>query len=191
VLRTLLLLDLESHPPSTGIDIVTIEIDPAPSRIVQYSLLERAVPSPETIATLTARLSALVGESRCGSPSLLDSYRPDAFHMERFGVQGVQGVQGVHGVPGVLAVRRFRPPVAIRVAVEGGRPVHIANLRKGIPCGRVEQSAGPWRTSGAWWSATGEHWDRDEWDVALTDGTVCRIYRDRVTGRWFLDAVVD
>ena len=84
VLRTLLLLDLESHPPSAGIDIVTIEIDPAPSRIVQFSLLERAIPSPETVATLTARLNALVGESRCGSPSLLDSHRPDAFEMQRF-----------------------------------------------------------------------------------------------------------
>ena len=31
VLRTLLLLDLESHPPSARIDIVTIEIDPAPA----------------------------------------------------------------------------------------------------------------------------------------------------------------
>ena len=35
VLRTLLLLDLESHPPSHAIDIVTIEIDPVPGRVVQ------------------------------------------------------------------------------------------------------------------------------------------------------------
>ncbi len=84
VLRTLLLLDLESHPPGAAIDIVTIEIDPAPGRVLQYSLLERALPSAETIATLTARLAALVGESRCGMPVLLDSYRPDAFVLERF-----------------------------------------------------------------------------------------------------------
>ncbi len=84
VLRTLLLLDLESHPPSAGIDRVTIEVDPAPSRIVQFSLLERATPSPETLATLTARLNALVGETHCGSPRLLDSHRPDTFEMQRF-----------------------------------------------------------------------------------------------------------
>ena len=84
VLRTLLLLDLESHPPSAAIDIVTIEIDPAPSRIVQYSLLQRATPSPETLTTLNARLFALVGEDRCGSPVPVDSHRPDAFIMERF-----------------------------------------------------------------------------------------------------------
>lgn len=84
VFRTLLLLDLESHPPAAAIDIVTIEIDPLPGRIVQYSLLERALPSPETLATLTARLGALVGDDRCGSPALLDTWRPDGFEMRRF-----------------------------------------------------------------------------------------------------------
>ena len=67
-----------------AIDVVTIEIDPAPARIIQYSLLERAVPSVETLATLTARLRALVGDARCGSPSLLETHRPDAFEMRPF-----------------------------------------------------------------------------------------------------------
>src|SRR5207237_928971 len=79
VLRTLLLLDLESHPPSAAVDIVAIEVDPAPARITQFSLLERALPSPETLSTLTARLSALVGESRVGAPALVDTHRPGAF----------------------------------------------------------------------------------------------------------------
>ncbi|HEX9366910.1 MAG TPA: hypothetical protein VF921_09790, partial [Vicinamibacterales bacterium] len=95
VLRTLLLLDLESHPPFGGaqrggggaspsevmIDIVSIELDPAPARITQFSLLARALPSPETLSTLTARLSALVGESRVGSAVLLDTHQPGAFAM--------------------------------------------------------------------------------------------------------------
>lgn len=84
VLRTLLLLDLESHAPRAAIDIVTIEVDPAPARIIQYSLLERARPSAETLATLTARLNALVGETRCGAPVLRESHGPDAFEMRRF-----------------------------------------------------------------------------------------------------------
>ena len=84
VLRTLLLLDLESHPPAAGIDIVTIEIDPAPARIVQFSLLERAMPSPETLATLTARLGALVGEIALRLAGAPRTHRPDAFEMQRF-----------------------------------------------------------------------------------------------------------
>ena len=39
------------------------------------------------------------------------------------------------------------------------------------------------QTSGAW--------NRDEWDVALNDGAVYRIFQDRVTDAWFIDAIVD
>ncbi len=84
VLRTLLTLDLESHPPSAAIDVVTIEIDPAPGRIVQSSLLERARPSAETLATLMARLAALTGSTRVGCARLLDSHQPDGFEMRPF-----------------------------------------------------------------------------------------------------------
>jgi protein ImuB len=193
VLRTLLTLDLESHPPAAGIDVVTIEVDPAPSRIVQFSLLERAIPPPETLATLTARLNALVGEDRCGSPLLLDSHRPDAFEMVRFHPDERRRAFTVVASRERVAVvlRRFRPSVAIRVTHDRGRPMHVAIDRRGMPGGRVEQYAGPWRTSGAWWQADGSHWDRDEWDVALSDGSVCRLYRDRETGRWFLAGIVD
>jgi protein ImuB len=206
VLRTLLLLDLESHPPSAGIDVVTIEVDPAPGRIVQFSLLERATPSPETIATLTARLGALVGEDRCGSPVLLDSHRPDAFELQRFGdlrrhakdngpstlLRAVPSESRDGGPAVALAgtLRRFRPPIAIRVVMDRGRPVQIPIDRKGIPGGRVEQSAGPWRSSGAWWDAKGQ-WDRDEWDVEFADGSVCRIFQVRDTGVWFMEGVLD
>lgn len=192
VFRTLLLLDLESHPPAAAIDIVTIEVDPAPARVVQYSLLDRAMPSPETLATLTARLGALIGDSRIGSPALLDTWRPDAFEMRRFAPDA-----GVHRVPvtpaaaGALIVRRFRPPVAVRVMVEHGRPVRVAIDRRGMPGGHVEQAAGPWRASGGWWDGSSGAWDRDEWDAALSDGSICHLYCDRITGCWFLDAVFD
>jgi protein ImuB len=192
VLRTLLLLDLESHPPPAAIDIVTIEVDPAPSRIVQYSLLERAMPSPETLATLNARLSALVGESRCGSPSLLDTHRPDGFELCRFNPDRRAGpARGREAAGSKGALRRFRPPVAVRVNVERGRPVHAEIDRRGMPGGRVERASGPWRTSGAWWDPSGPAWDRDEWDLAFSDGVVCRLFRDRISGHWFIDGVVD
>ena len=37
----------------------------------------------------------------------------------------------------------------------------------------------------------GGPWSRDEWEVALADGAVYRIFRDRVTDGWFIDGVVD
>jgi hypothetical protein len=216
VLRTLLLLDLESHPPSAAIDVVTIEADPAPGRVLQFSLLERAQPSAETLATLTARLRALVGESRCGATVLPDTYAPDAFEMKPFVMTGGRGPETggrgpSFGVPASFRdlsnprplapgprppapeprLRRFRPPVAVRVSIEHGRPVRVAIDRRGMPGGHVEQYAGPWRSSGAWWDRGTRYWHRDEWDVALSDGSVCRLFRDRDSGTWFLEGVVD
>jgi protein ImuB len=194
VLRTLLLLDLESHPPSAAIDIVTVEVDPAPSRIVQYSLLERAMPSPETLATLTARLNALVGETRCGSPMLLDTHRPDGWGLTVFNPAAVTkqrpAVSEDAKRPSRTVLRRFRPPIAVRVKMAGGRPAHVEIDRRGMPGGAVEQAAGPWRTSGAWWE-TEKVWDRDEWDVSFADGATCRMYRDRIGGHWFIEGVID
>jgi protein ImuB len=222
VLRTLLLLDLESHPPPAAVDIVTIEIDPAPGRIVQYSLLERPVPSPETLATLMARLGALVGESRCGSPEILDTHRPDGWTMKP--VSFSDSACALPPAPGLrrtsratagrrealqpsgladssaaaasraahasrTALRRFRPPVAVRVTVEKGRPARVAIDRRGMPGGVVRQAAGPWRSSGNWWD--GQRWNRDEWDVAFEDGAVCRIFQEREESGWFLEGVYD
>jgi len=190
VLRTLLLLDMESHPPSAAVDIVMIELDPAPARITQFSLLQRALPSPETLSTLIARLSALVGEARIGSPALRDSHRPDAFSMTEYRPEsvGAEGASGAKGANGALVLRRQRVPLAIRVTVDQQRPVYVAAPKRGMPQGAVLQGAGPWRTSGDWWTRV---WNHDVWDVALTDGSVCRIFQDRMTQCWFLAGVYD
>jgi protein ImuB len=80
------------------------------------------------------------------------------------------------------------------VAVADGRPVRVATDRRGFAGGAVVRCAGPWRTSGNWWEpekAPARPWDRDEWDVALGDGAVYRVFRDRTTDGWFVDGVVD
>ena len=79
VLRTLILLHLESHPLAGGVDRLALRVDAAPARITQFSLLARARPFPEQMATLLARLSALLGERRVGAAALVDSHRPGAF----------------------------------------------------------------------------------------------------------------
>jgi hypothetical protein len=45
-------------------------------------------------------------------------------------------------------------------------------------------SAGPWRSSGEWWV---QPWLHDEWDVELTDGTLCRLAHDGSS--WFLEGL--
>jgi hypothetical protein len=91
----------------------------------------------------------------------------------------------------VNVLRRFRPPIAVRVTVDRGRPVRVAIDRQGMPGGGIAQAAGPWRTSGAWWGQATAPWDRDEWDVVFTDGVACRIFRDRHTRVWFLEGAFD
>lgn len=215
-LRTLLLLDLESNPPACGIDHVRVLIEPTPARITQWALFERAQPSPEQVSTLLARLAALMGDSHVGSPQLVDSWKPGAFAMapfqpgppheagagrQRHGREdgtasgaAAPAPEATNAVPLVhAALRRFRLPVPARVQMHDGRPVRIVTDRRGIAGGPVVQAAGPWRTSGEWWNdgQPGRAWDRDEWDVALADGTVYRLYVERDVGQWFLEGVVD
>ena len=169
-LRTLILLDLESHPPSAAIDRVVVRVNPTPGRIVQWSLLERAQPSTEQVSTLLARLSALMGESHVGSPQLVDSWRPGAFAMrafsaawlggQRLAATGGGGSARQRTLGGRLAsplqgpsvaFRRFRLPVPARVTLHDGRPVRLTPDRRGVSGGAVVDCAGPWRTSGHWW----------------------------------------
>jgi protein ImuB len=93
-LRTLALLDLESHPPAAAIDRVVVAVDPTPARVCQFSLLTRPLPSPEQLSTLMARLSALMGEGRCGSPVAVDSWEPGKFAMQPFAPEDTK-----HGPP--------------------------------------------------------------------------------------------
>ena len=122
--------------------------------------------------------------------------------------------------PPRLAFRVFRPPLKAEVDAPGGRPERIhawerprpAGLARGIS-GRVTALAGPWRTSGDWWTADG--WSRDEWDVLVSrptarvppataavsgsgsarkprsGGALYRVYLDRQTGCWFIEGSYD
>ena len=84
-------------------------------------------------------------------------------------------------------------PVPARVQVQEGRPVRVMTDGRGVNSGAVVQAAGPWRTSGEWWNDdhADRAWDRDEWDVALHDGTTYRVFRERDAARWFVEGVVD
>jgi protein ImuB len=197
-LRTLVLLDLESNPPAAAIDRVRVLIEPTPARVTQWALFERAQPSPEQVSTLLARLTALMGDSHVGSPRLVDAWKPGAFEIMPFSVTDTVSVgrERAHAAEGEsprTALRRFRLPVPARVHMQDGRPVRILTDRRGVTGGVVTQAAGPWRTSGEWWNdgPAGRSWDRDEWDVALADGTVYRLYVERDIGQWFLEGVVD
>ena len=192
VLRTLILLDLESHPPTSGIEHVTVSVAPTPSRAVQFSLFERTRLPAERFSTLCARLSALMGERRCGAPVLVETHRPGAFEMREFspevGSPNIPQPLVPGGCPLLPGFRRFRKPVAARVTVMRGRPVRVETGQRCSGGGRIVGCAGPWRGSGQWWH---DFWCQDEWDVALSDGGVYRIFRERARDRWFVEGIID
>jgi protein ImuB len=210
-LRTLILLDLETHPPDAPIDIVRVFIEPTPAKVLQWTLLERAQAAPEQVTTLTARLAALMGAGHVGSVRLVDTWKPGAFEMADFRSQ-IADLSTIEAPldPSInqqsdicnlkSALRRFRFPIPARVTVNEGKPVRVQVDRQGFSSGAVAQVAGPWRTSGNWWQTPAprtapdrstEAWDRDEWDVAMTDGTIYRLVVERGVGQWFLEGVID
>ena len=55
--------------------------------------------------------------------------------------------------------------------------------------GQILEIGGPWRSSGDWWNP--DQWNRDEYDLALSDGALYRIYLDRAPDKWFVEGVYD
>src|SRR5437867_9585193 len=181
--RTLLLLDLEVHPPRDAIQALTLRAEPTPARTVQFSLLDPAQPSPERLAETMARLHEWTSTGRGGAPLLLDTHRPGAFVMGSFAPGPFMRDRMPEGSPRI-ALRVFRPPRPAEVSLREGRPAFVS---AGSVRGAVLDLSGPWRASGDWWAVD---WSREEWDVALAGG-VYRIFRDRLREAWFLESELD
>jgi len=176
----LLDLDLGAHPPPAPVVKVWLEAEPAKPRAAQTGLFIPLAPEPEKLELTLARLRGLVGDKNVGSPVLLDTHRPGAFQM----LARPLAASPCRRVAASLPLRAIRPPRTARVQMASGQPVHVQ--AEGVR-GHVTAAAGPWRTSGDWWTV--DPWARDEWDIALSDGALYRIYSEQ--GRWFVDGSYD
>ncbi|HYM10859.1 MAG TPA: hypothetical protein VEU62_09000, partial [Bryobacterales bacterium] len=180
----LLQLDLESHPPRAAIVAIAIEAAAADPRIVQYGLFLPPAPEPEKLELTLGRIARLVGPENLGAPALLDTHRPDAFRLKRFSPG--ERSSGLTRSQPYQAIRLFRPPLPAQVEAPSGEPRRLA--ARGLR-GAIISRAGPWRTSGDWWRDS--PWSRDEWDVALSTGPLCRIYLDHLADSWFVEGTYD
>lgn len=177
-------LDLEAHPPGAPVTGVALRAEPVNPRVVQHGLFLPQAPEPQKLELTLARIARIVGEGNVGAAELLDTHRPGAFRMKRF-VPGAAQSAGSACSPR-LALRVYRPPLRARVQTANGRPVRVE--ARGVQ-GRALEAAGPWRSSGEWWRE--DAWSRDEWDVALSDGALYLLYRDRRDGAWFVEGSYD
>ena len=194
----LLQLDLAAHPPEAPIVHVWMGMNPVKPRAAQGGLFVPLAPEPVKLELTLARIQALVGEARVGSPELIDTHRPEGFQMVKMGqpkskwgrrspfvvCQPALWGRRSSFVVCQLALRFFRPPRSARVSLSSNQPSFIA--ADGIR-GQVLEFAGPWRTSGDWW--TTNPWSRDEWDIALSDGALYRIYCE--PRGWFVEGSYD
>jgi protein ImuB len=207
----LLQLDLKAHPPGAPIVKIQLAAESVRPRAVQNGLFLPPSPEPEKLELTLARIAGIVGEDKVGSFELLDTHRPMEFRMQRFAPEEPQGLKpvfksvvnaglkpcstqdqniGAHDDL-VTALRIFRPPIDVVVAMRDGKPASITSKNKEMQ-GEILWAAGPWRSSGDWWEQEG--WARDEWDIAVRgEGSIAlyRMVRDRLGGRWFVEGTYD
>jgi protein ImuB len=136
-------------------------------RVAQSGLFLPPFPDPEKLELTIARIAHLVGEGNIGSPQLIDTRRPGAFHMNRFTASGAPHISTTPSCESpartpAAGFRVFRPALPATVQLSAGCPARVAfrGLR-----GEVIAASGPWRGSGDWWDE--DAWQQDEWDLEI------------------------
>jgi protein ImuB len=189
-LGRLLRAELEALRLPAPVVAVAVEAEPGLLAPLQTDLFAPPRPSPRELGEILGRLAALVGADRVGAPVAPDTHRPDAGLVAPFPGDVAPPARGSRPplwVTGAALVRRrLVPPRPARVECRAGRPIRVE--AEGFR-GAVVAAAGPWPTAGEWWAETA--WAREEWDVALPDGAVCRLTRDLPEDAWTVDAVYD
>ena len=203
---------LENFKSEYPITAVSLEAQPTKPPKQQFGLFEMTLRNPHQLPETLARLTALLGADRVGTPVLEETHRPDAFRMEPFSSTGFQSV----GQPGVRAcnrngrlvaaspsccgqdarlphshdgcaplspgLRRFRSAVSASVFSSEDR-----HLQSKTISGKVIDQRGPYLISGNWWDETA--WSRAEWDLQLENNVlVCCHQSD---GNWEIDGIYD
>ena len=186
--------ELEKNPPPGPIRAISLAMHTVIPRRLQLGLFIPASPEPAILELTLSRLRSLVGEENVGIPELIDSHHPQPFRLvapksipeEAPLSRPVK--QKMNGEV-ILAVRYLRPPMGAEMKICEGRPTKLRTQKWER---RVMNAAGPWRLSGDWWGDV--RWQREEWDVALSDGAVYRVYREtssREIDQWMIEGMYD
>lgn len=190
--------NFRSEYPIVAVALSATPIKPAGE---QFGLFETTLRNPHQLSETLARLTALLGSDRIGTPVLEETHRPDAFRMQPFSWHlnsaadnGGRSSETPGSNPEALsssplhilctALRRFRPAVSASVLQHENTPAH---LRSAEMFGKIIAPRGPYLLSGSWWDE--KSWSRAEWDLQLKNGELVRAHeRD---GVWKIDGVYD
>jgi len=193
LLLKLLRLHLQANPPCAPVLKIHMTATPGRSRATQNGLFVPASPDPQKLELTLARIAAVVGENNVGTPLLLDTHRPDAFHMQKFSVRTEVRSAPEQKTETQTGFRVFRPSLPAWVQLQAKVPARVAF--QGM-LGKVVRAAGPWRTSGDWWED--QPWQEDAWDVELQFASespnargLYRLAYDLRLKKWWVRGVYD
>ena len=182
---------LENFRSEHPIIAVALSAEPIKPAGEQFGLFETTLRNPHQLSETLARLTALLGGDRIGTPVLEETHRPDAFRMQPFrwdivesAVPSGQSFDALRTAHVTAALRRFRPAVSASVLQDEDTPSHV---RSAEMSGKIIDERGPYFLSGNWWDE--KSWARAEWDLELQNGELVRAHeRD---GVWKIDGVYD
>ena len=179
---------LENFKSEHPIVAVALSAQPIKPVSQQFGLFEMALRNPQQLYETLARLTALLGADRIGTPVLEETHQPDAFRMEpfawnlTFAADTSASTEEKTGSPRFIALRRFRPPEAALIFSSENRHLQSEKLH-----GKVVEQGGPYLLSGNWWDE--KSWRRAEWDLQLENGVLLRCHcSDQV---WAVDGIYD
>ena len=170
---------LENFRSEHPIVAVALSAEPIKPAGEQFGFFETTLRNPHQLSETLARLTALLGGDRIGTPVLKETHRPDAFRMQPFSWATVESAVPSGVTPHALrtahataALRRFRPAVSASVLRDEGIPTHV---RSAEMSGKIIDERGPYLLSGNWWDE--KSWLRAEWDLQLESGELVRCHQ--------------
>jgi protein ImuB len=197
---------LENFKSDQPIIAVALMADPSRPAAQQFGLFETALRNPHQLYETLARLTALLGTDRVGTPVREETYRPDAFRMEPFAwilnpdefphrlaaasapLPGGEGRVRASGLESTrVALRKFRPAKDALVFSSENVPVHLQSDAVLEGARAVDAASGPYLISGNWWGE--KAWARAEWDLELEDHDLIRAHEAQE--QWAIDGIYD
>jgi len=182
---------LENFRSEHPIVAVALSAEPIKPAGEQFGLFETTLRNPHQLSETLARLTALLGGDRIGTPVLEETHRPDAFRMQPFrwdiiksAVPSGQSFDALKTAHATAALRRFRPVMSASVLQDEDTPAHV---RSAEMSGKIIAQRGPYFLSGNWWDE--KSWVRAERDLQLQNGELVRAHEH--DGVWKIDGVYD
>src|SRR4029453_6353597 len=141
---------LENFKSKYPIVAVALNAQPIKPAREQFGLFETTLRNPHQLSETLARLTALLGADRVGTPVLEETHRSDAFRIEPFAWNIATDTSATTKEKSPITLRRFRPAISGSVFTSENWHLQSEKIR-----GKIVKQRGPYLFSGNWWDEIG------------------------------------